>query len=142
MNMKSAFIYFVEGSSVQSVTLSDVKAKFKRYVDMTTKTGEQLGWNYGEAAFPYVIEERPEGKDQWFLLKGNNPQLYKAIIIGVGSRETDGEERHFIQISLPESATQGDMSKANEFCRYLAREFKAELHLFNGRIQYFQPRKP
>ncbi|MFY0545243.1 DUF1885 family protein [Brevibacillus sp. H7] len=142
MNFQSAYIYFVEGSTAAQATLDDVKAKLQRYIEMTKKTGQQLGWAYGDAAFPYVIEERPEGKDSWFLLKGKDPKEYKAIICGVGSKEVNGQEKHFIQISLPESATHGDKSKANEFCRYLAREYKAELHLFNKRIQYFQPRKP
>ncbi len=142
VNVQSAYIYFVEGSTAAQATLDDVKAKLQRYIEMTKKTGEQLGWGYADAAFPYVIEERPEGKDSWFLLKGKDPKSYKTIICGVGSKEVNGQEKHFIQISLPESATHGDKSKANEFCRYLARDYKAELHLFNKRIQYFQPRKP
>jgi hypothetical protein len=142
VNMQSAYIYFVEGSAVPKASLEDVKQKLQRYIEMTTKTGKQLGWAYGEAAFPYVIEEKPEGKDAWFLLKGKDPKQYKYIIMGVGSKEVDGKELSFIQISLPESSTHGDKNKANEYSRYLAREFKAELHLFNGRVQYFQPRKP
>jgi Domain of unknown function (DUF1885) len=142
LNLQSAYIYFVEGSTAQQASLDDVKAKLQRYMEMTTKTGQQLGWSYGENAFPYVIEEKPEGKDSWFLLKGKDPKSYKMIIMGIGSKEKDGGSRAYIQVSLPEVATHGDKSKANEFCRYLAREFKGELHLFNGRVQYFQPRKP
>lgn len=142
VNLKSAYIYFVEGSTATKADIDDVKAKLERYIDMTRKTGEQLGWSYADAAFPYVIEERPEGAGSWILLKGKDPTLYKAIIVGVGSREENGQERFYIQVSLPESATHGDVNKANEYCRYLAREYKAELHLFNKRIQYFQPRKP
>ncbi|MBO8162195.1 MAG: DUF1885 family protein [Brevibacillus sp.] len=142
MNLQSAYIYFVDGSTISRATVDDVKAKLGRYIEMTKKTGEQLGWSYAEAAFPYTIEETEEGKDSWFLLKGKDPKSYKYMIMGVGSKVEDGTERHYIQVSLPESATHGDKSKANEFCRFLAKEFKAELHLFNGRIQYFQPRKP
>jgi len=142
VNMQSAYIYFVEGSEAPQASLADVKAKLKRYQDMTAKTGQQLGWAYGDTAFPYVIEEKPEGKDSWLLLKGKDPKAYKMIILGVGAKEENGKEKPFIQISLPEISTHGDKSKANEFCRYLAREFKGELHLFNGRVQYFQPRKP
>lgn len=142
MNLKSAFIYFVEGSAAPSATLQDIKGKLQRYVEMTKKTGEQLGWSYSEAAFPYVIEEKPEEKDSWFILKGKDPKSYRMIIMGVGSKVMNGKEQAFIQVSLPDTATHGDKSKANEFCRYLAREFKGELHLFNNRIQYFQPRKP
>ncbi|GEB33135.1 MULTISPECIES: DUF1885 family protein [Brevibacillus] len=142
MKLQSAYIYFVNGSTAQSATIEDVKAKFTRYMDMTAKTGQQLGWSYQEAAFPYTIEERPEGKESWFLLKGKDPSMYKSIVVGVGSANEDGTEKHYIQISLPEAATNGDMNKANEYCRYLARDYKAELHLFNKRVQYFQPRKP
>ncbi len=141
VNTQSAYIYLVDGSTASTVTIPDVKAKFNRYVDMMAKTAQQLGWEYGDAAFPYVVEEKAEGKDQWFLLKGKDPRSYKYVIVGVGSKEKDGKERQYIQVSLPESATQGDKSKANEYCRFLAKEFKAELHLFNGRVQYFQPRK-
>jgi hypothetical protein len=142
VNLQSAYIYLVEGSTATEVTLDDVKAKLQRYIDMTKKTGQQLGWDYADAAFPYTIEERPEGRGSWFLLKGKDPKLYKTIVIGVGAKEENGLVKHYIQVSLPESATHGDTNKANEFCRYLARDYKAELHLFNGRVQYFQPRKP
>jgi len=143
VNMQSAYIYFVEGSTVPQATLADVKAKLQRYQEMTAKTGQQLGWAYGEAAFPYTIEEKPEGKDTWFLLRGKDQPLYKYIIFAVGAKDDgQGQTKSYIQISLPEASTHGDKSKANEFCRYLAREYKAELHLFNGRVQYFQPRKP
>ncbi|UFJ41858.1 DUF1885 family protein [Brevibacillus humidisoli] len=142
MNLQSAYIYFAEGSTIPKATVDDVKAKLQRYIEMTKKTGEQLGWDYGDAAFPYNIEEPADGKDSWFLLRGKDPKSYKYIIMGVGSETAADSEKNYIQISLPETATHGDKSKANEFCRYLAKEFKAELHLFNGRIQYFQPRKP
>lgn len=142
VKLQSAYIYFVDGSTAASASIDDVKAKFTRYVDMTTKTGKQLGWTYADAAFPYTLEERPEGKDAWFLLKGKDPNMYKAIVVGVGSKNENGSQKHYIQVSLPESATHGDKNKANEYCRYLARDYKAELHLFNNRIQYFQPRKP
>jgi hypothetical protein len=142
VNLQSAYIYLVEGSVAQDVTLADVKEKLQRYIDMTKKTGQQLGWAYAEAAFPYVIEERPEGKDSWFLLKGKDPHQYRHIVMGVGKQSEEEGGRAFIQVTLGEAATHGDKSKANEFCRYLAREFKGELHLFNGRVQYFQPRKP
>jgi hypothetical protein len=142
VKLQSAYIYFVEGSTATQVDIDDVKAKFARYIDMTKKTGEQLGWAYADAAFPYTLEERPEGKGSWFLLKGKDPDHYKAIVVGIGSKEENGHEKHYVQVSLPESATHGDKNKANEYCRYLARDYKAELHLFNNRIQYFQPRKP
>lgn len=144
---KSAYIRLVDESTTTQVDLEDVKQKFERYVDMTTKTGEQLAWDYAGAAFPYTVVEPPEGKGRWFYLKGTNPSLYKYIVVGVGKKgEEDeaSEEKGYdvIQIFLPDDATQGDLSKANELSKYLARTYQAELQLFNGRIMYCYPRKP
>jgi hypothetical protein len=165
---KSAFIEFVHASTTSRVELDDVKAKFERYVDMTTKTGQQLDWGYVQRAFPYSVEQKPEGEKQWFYLKGKDPKQYKYIIVGVGSGNLDEEaeeqsdetdeqpdaaektisdeqeddQQHFIQIVLPDGATHGDVSKANEFCKFLAKEYKAKLRLFNGRVMYYYPRKP
>lgn len=143
----SAYIRFVEASTTQQATLQDIKDKFNRYVEMTTKTGQQLGWDYADAAFPYTIVEKPEGKDKWFYLKGKDERLYKYIVIGVGSevipsQDDTEQEQHFIQVVLPEGSTHGDNSKANEFCKFLAKEYKAKLELFNGRTMYYYPRKP
>ncbi|MED0735473.1 DUF1885 family protein [Aneurinibacillus thermoaerophilus] len=153
---RSAYIKFVEGSTTKQVTLDDVKQKLQRYIEMTTKTGEQLGWEYQDSAFPYTIEQKPEASGQWFYLKGTDEKLYRYILIGVGSRQTEKHaiqpdlksegqtnpnEEHYIQVTLTEQSTHGDKGKANEFCKYLAKEYKAELHLFNGRIMYFNPRK-
>lgn len=143
----SAYIRLVEESTVPQVTLDEVKAKFDRYVEMTSKTGKQLAWGYADAAFPYSIVEKPEGKGKWFYLKGKDQDLYKYIVIGVGSEtiideNEEEKEQHFIQVVLPEGATHGDKGKANEFCKFLAKEFQAKLHLFNGRVMYYYPRKP
>jgi hypothetical protein len=143
----SAYIKLVDASTTSQVSLQEVKEKFERYVDMTTKTGQQLGWDYADAAFPYTIVEKSEGKDQWFYLKGKDDRLYKYIVVGVGSelilnQEGEKQEQQFIQIVLPEGSTHGDNSKANEFCKYLAKEYKAQLQLFNGRVMYYYPRKP
>jgi len=142
----SSYIKLVKASTTTQVTLDDVKSKMVHYIEMTTKTGKQLDWGYSDAAFPYTIVEKPEGKGQWFYLKGKDQNLYKYIVIGVGSEtlstEEGEEEQFFIQVVLPEGATHGDKGKANEFCKYLAKEYKAELHLFNGRVMYYYPRKP
>ncbi|EIJ81661.1 hypothetical protein PB1_01930 [Bacillus methanolicus PB1] len=50
-------------------------------------------------------------------------------------------EQTYIQITLPESSTFGDKGKANEFCKLFAKKLQGELHLFNGRIMYYYPRK-
>ncbi len=142
---KSAFIKLVKDSKVQEVTLDDLKKKISHYIDMTKKTGKQLSWGYADAAFPYTITERPEAKGKWFYLKGNDPQLYKYIMFGVGKEDIELEdgkkEQSYIQVVLPEDSTHGDKGKANEFCKYLAKEYQGELHLFNDRIMYYYPRK-
>ena len=142
---QSAFIKLVPESTVQQITLKDLKDKIHHYIDMTSKTGKQLSWDYADAAFPYTLVEKAESEGKWFYLKGNDPKLYKYIIFGVGVEELEEadekKQQHFIQVVLPEDGTHGDKGKANEFCKYLAKEYKGELHLFNGRIMYYYPRK-
>lgn len=137
---QSAYLYFVEGSAVSSLTLDDLKAELERYKEQTAKTGQQLDWDYAEAAFPYTIETKPEGENVWFYLKGKD-DAYRYIVFGVGVKATEEGERHYVQIVLPEGCTHGDKAKANELCKYLGRHLKTETHLFNGRIMYFNPRK-
>lgn len=135
---ESAFITLVEGSTKQTLTIDDLKQELQHYVDMTTKTGQQLEWGYSNMAFPYTIEQKPEGEGKWFYLKSTEPRLYRYIMMGVRINE---EGKTQVQITIPDDALQGDKSKANELCRYLAKHLQAELQLFNGRIQYFNPRK-
>ena len=137
---QSAFLYFVEGSAVSSLTLDELKEQLLHYKDQVSKTGQQLNWNYADAAFPYTIETSPESDGQWFYLKGKN-DLYNHIVFGVGSKTENGVEKHYVQVVLPDTGTHGDKAKANELCKYLAKRLKTELHLFNGRIMYFNPRK-
>lgn len=106
---------------------------------MTKKTGEQLGWGYENAAFPYQIVEKDDEKGQWFYLKGTSDR-YQTIIIGVGQEQNENEETSFIQVTLPNGATHGDKGKANEFCKFLAKKLEGELHLFNGRVMYYYKR--
>ncbi|BAU27450.1 uncharacterized protein DUF1885 [Aneurinibacillus soli] len=157
---RSAYITFVEGSTVAQASVDDVKQKLDQYTTILKKTGTQLDWAYGQFAFPYTIQEKPEGQGQWFYLKGIDETLYRYILIGVGTRtieqtvteadpdhegqtrtRTVPKEQSYIQITLTEQSTHGDKGKANELCRYLASEYKAELHLFNNRVMYFNPRK-
>lgn len=135
---ESAFITLVEGSAKESMNLDELKQELQHYVDATTKTGQQLEWEYADMAFPYTIEQKPEGEGKWFYIKSREPRLYRYIMLGV-KQNTEGKTQ--IQITIPDDAMQGDKSKANELCRYLAKSLKAELTLFNGRIQYFNPRK-
>jgi hypothetical protein len=137
---QSAFIKFVDGSTVSSLTLEDLQGQLMHYKEQLALTGKQLGWEYDDVGFPYTVETKAEGKDKWFYLKGKNA-LYKYIVMGVGNEIANEKERHYIQVVLPDDATHGDKSKANEFCKHLGKQLKAELHLFNGRIMYFNPRK-
>jgi hypothetical protein len=137
---QSAYIKLVPGSVISTLTVDELKQQLEAYKDQLAKTGAQLGWEYDEAGFPYTIESKPEGEGKWFYLKGKNA-LYRYLLLGVGSDEQDGEPRSYVQVTLPDDATHGDKAKANELCRHLARLWKAELHLFNGRVMYFNPRK-
>ncbi|WP_426447395.1 DUF1885 family protein [Paenibacillus sp. S-38] len=137
---QSAYIKFVDGSARSTLTLDELKAQLEHYRGQLAQTGRQLGWEYDDAGFPYAIEEKSEGEHRWFYLKGKNP-LYKYIVMGIGSEPAGDSERHYVQVVLPDGATHGDKSKGNEFCKYFGRLWKAELHLFNGRTMYFNPRK-
>jgi hypothetical protein len=158
---QSAYIKLVEGSTKKTITLEEVKNRLEHYIDQVSKTGKQLDWHYSDAAFPYTFETKPESEGKWFYLKGKDDQLYRYLIFGVGSENYDvevtrpkegGDEseeetiietrtREFIQVVLPDGALQGDKAKGNEYSKFIAKELKAELHMFNGRIMYFNPRK-
>jgi hypothetical protein len=137
---QSAYIKFVDGSAVSSLSLEELKSQLVHYQGQLALTGKQLGWEYDDAGFPYTIETKPEAEGKWFYLKATDP-LYKYIVIGIGSESAGETERNYVQIVLPDEATHGDKAKANEFCKYLARLWKAELHLFNGRVMFYNPRK-
>lgn len=137
---QSAFIKFVNGSTVSSITLDELREKLLYYKDQVEKTGSQLSWEYGQAAFPYTIEQKSEAVGKWFYLKGTE-KLYQYILFGVSVPPEDSEEKGYIQITLPDDSTHGDKAKGNEFCKFLAKTYKAELHLFNGRVIYYNPRK-
>jgi hypothetical protein len=142
---KNAYIKLVPSSAQQTITTEELKELFQYYKEITAKTGNQLDWNYDNAAFPYEIKEKDEGKGVWFYLQSEQDR-YNAILIGVDrelARDKDCEDREqtYIQITLPETATAGDKGKANEFCKFMGKKLQGELHLFNGRIMYFYPRK-
>ncbi|HEX7056008.1 MAG TPA: DUF1885 family protein [Bacilli bacterium] len=137
---QSATIHFVEGSAVPSVSLDELKQQLMHYQEQLALTGNQLNWDYGEFAFPYTIETKPEAEGKWFYLKGKNDR-YKNIIFGVGTKHDGETETNFVQVVLPDNSTHGDKAKGNELCKYLAKTWLAELHLFNGRIMYYNPRK-
>lgn len=137
---QSAYISLVQGSSVAEIDLNGVKEQLGHYKEQMTLTGQQLGWDYAEAAFPYRIETKPEAQDQWFYLKGITPQ-YRYIVVGTGSREEDGTTVPYIHLVLPNDSTHGDKAKANELCKWIGKQLQAEVRMFNGRTIYFNPRK-
>lgn len=137
---QSAYIRFVPGSAVSTLTLDELKEQLLHYKEQLSKTATQLDWEYDDAGFPYTIESKPEGEGKWFYLKGTN-SLYNYLLLGVGTSGEGEEARSYVQVTLPDGATHGDKAKANEFCKYMARQWKAELQMFNGRTMYFNPRK-
>lgn len=138
----SAYINLVSKSKENTLTTEDVMNLLQYYKEITAKTGKQLGWEYSEAAFPYEIKEKPEGKGQWFYLKGTEDR-YKMILIGVGTQpeNTEGTDPlPYIQVTLHDQSTHGDKGKANEICKFLAKKLEAELKLFTGSIMYYYKR--
>jgi hypothetical protein len=166
-----AYIKLVGSSVLQSVTIDDLKTQLNHYKDQLTQTGSQLDWEYADAAFPYSIEQNVESNNEWFYLKGTNPLYrYIAFGVenptpettqtpatpeASGTEEAEATSQEVmeeqaatvitqpstIQVILPAGSTIGDKSKGNELCKYLGKIWKAEVHLFNGRIMYFNPRK-
>ncbi len=134
----SAYVKLVAKSKQQTITLDEVEKFIRYYMEITSKTGQQLNWEYGAAAFPYTIEQRKNGEQAYFLLKGTT-QGYHYLLVGAGN-DDDGAENTYIQIVLPEGSTHGDKGKANEFSKFLAKKLDGELHLFNGRIMYYYKR--
>ncbi|MFY4773690.1 DUF1885 family protein [Metabacillus sp. RGM 3146] len=122
-----ATIKLLSSSEKSRITLKETIDYLTYYKEITSKTGDQLDWNYGAAAFPYSIESH-EGYAE---LKSSE-RGYNRFIIAVG--EDQETQCSFIQIILPQSSTYADKSKANELCKFLARKLKAELHLFSGKI--------
>lgn len=136
---KSAYIRLVSGAKQSEINLDGLKELLQLYRNRMKKTGEQLNWDYESAAFPYDLEEKEQDGISYLLLKGKDPSLYYYLLMGTGIEEKTGV--HYIQIVLPERATHGDVSKGNEYARFLAKELQAELTLFNDRVMYFQAKR-
>jgi hypothetical protein len=141
----SAYIKLKSKSLQQDISLEELKRLFGYYKDITGKTGQQLSWSYDYHAFPYEMHDVVETPENMFYLKGIDDKYY-ALIVKIGKetlyREEGKETSHetYIEILLPNGATNGDKGKANEFCKFLAKKLAGELHLFNGRIMYFYKR--
>ena len=119
---------FLKLPAGKTVTIEEVKQLLERYRTALGKTGEQLGWAYGQAAFPYAVGEHEAA----LYLQGDG-RLYKGIVISVRTTE----EATFIDVALPPGATHGDKGKANEFSKWLGKALGGELHLFSGRTMVF-----
>ncbi|MED4203376.1 DUF1885 family protein [Neobacillus mesonae] len=142
---ENAFIKLVPSSAKQTISTDEVKELFHYYKNITTKTGDQLDWQFENAAFPYEMKETEDSEGKWFYLHSNQ-ERYNVILLGIDTEIVRGEdgsenEQAYIQVTLPDQSTFGDKGKANEFCKFLAKKLQGELHLFNGRIMYFYPRK-
>lgn len=140
-----AYIRLVQGSTAPSgITLEELEQSLELYQDALKRTGHQLNWEYEEAAFPYTIEkvvEPSSSEPTWLYLRGNASR-YRHIALSTEPANEQAEGSYpTVQIVLPDGATHGDKSKANELCRFIAQRLKAELTLFNGRVMYFNPRK-
>lgn len=140
---QSAYVKLVPASLKQVITIEELKDLLLYYRSITTKTGEQLSWGYADAAFPYTIEEKDEAEGKWFYLKGLDQRKNKYILVGIGTDNNDDPnlEQCYIQFTLTDISTHGDKGKANEFCKFIASKLKGELHLFNGRVMYYYPKK-
>ncbi|MFC0274666.1 DUF1885 family protein [Metabacillus herbersteinensis] len=130
-----AFIKLVPASNKSGMSLEELEELLAYYIEITSKTGQQLDWSYEKSAFPYTYER----VDNYLTLTSSLAE-YNKIYLAVGDIEEENEEIPLIQVSLPITATHGDKGKANELCKFLAKKLKGELQLFNGRVMYFYKR--
>ncbi|MBE2912901.1 DUF1885 family protein [Anoxybacillus flavithermus] len=123
----TATIELVPASTWETVTLEQCKQLLEQFRDIARKTGEQLGWDYEQYAFPYDIvinEDR-------IILVGKDAR-YHMIECRIHERA--------VEFALPKQATHGDKGKANELCKFFAKRMAGKLHLFNGRVMYYYKR--
>ncbi|WP_108669851.1 DUF1885 family protein [Peribacillus acanthi] len=137
---ENAYIKLVPNSVKEIISTEELKDLLITYKATATKTGHQLGWDYGEHAFPYEIKETSDGKGRWFYLESKTDR-YNVILLGIDQEKVIDDESNeriqtYIQVTLDQSSTFGDKGKANELCKYLSKKLNGELHLFNGRIIY------
>lgn len=130
-----ATIRLVKGSKKSKLCIEDVELLLSQYFELVSKTGKQLGWDYSAAAFPYTMEKTAETDKYWVYLKGTN-ELYKHLVVLID--HSQNERMSQLQIILPHDGTHGDKAKANELGKFMAKQWKAELHLFNGRVMHYQ----
>lgn len=142
---ENAYIKLVPGSDKETVTLDEIKKLFTYYKEITSKTGTQVDWRYEGQAFPYEMKETNDSGGKWMYLQSDSDR-YNVILLGIDQEKVQDDSENeriqsYIQVTLPQTSTYGDKGKANEFCKFLAKKLKGELHLFNKRIMYYYPRK-
>lgn len=143
--MNKAYIKLVPASVKQTMTIDELKEMLEYYKEITIKTGEQLNWPYGQAAFPYEMrDETSDNKHQLYLAARQD--RYHSILLSIDKEQplaADANEapQTIIQLALTNQSTYGDKGKANELGKFLANKLQGELHLFNGRIMYYYKRK-
>ncbi|SDY62300.1 DUF1885 family protein [Thermoactinomyces sp. DSM 45892] len=135
---KSTYIRLVKGSTQPDISLDEVHSLLDLYVSRMKKTGEQLDWDYASAAFPYKPIVREENGVSYLTLTPTDTELYYGFWLGVGKED---DNTPFIQIVLPTSATHGDVGKANEYAKFLAKELKGQLSLFNQSVLHNELKK-
>ncbi|CUA78983.1 DUF1885 family protein [Anoxybacillus suryakundensis] len=123
----TATIELVSASTWETVTLEQCKQLLEQFRDIARKTGEQLAWDYAQSAFPYDIVT----KEDRIVLVGKDAR-YHMIECRIHERA--------VEFVLPKRATHGDKGKANELCKFFAKQMAGKLHLFNGRVMYYYKR--
>lgn len=142
---RNAYIKLVPASNKEAITIQEVQELLTYYKEITKKTGEQVSWEYNDAALPYEITQK-QLDNRSILHLSSSVSRFKTILIGVGNEQVEDEngetrEQYYVQISLTGASTHGDKGKANELCKFLAKKLEGELHLFNGRVMYYYKRK-
>lgn len=133
--MEQTVITVTQKLDKEPLKLDKVKEMLEYYNEITSKTGEQLGWSYENVAFPYTIEQvsTVDGEDILHL-KTKDETLFSHLLVSVSQEETESERKSYIIIHLPSDGTYGDKGKANEFAKFFGKKYKGEVTLFNGRI--------
>lgn len=140
-----AYIKLVSASKEASISLQGVKELLDKYVEISKKTGEQHNWDYENFSFPYKMEMPPNDAGVKLKLVPKQDR-YEGFLAEIGHEELEDESgnksmQHMIQVSLLPNSTNGDKDRAIDYCKFMAKQLAGELHLFNGRIMYFYPRK-
>ncbi|GAA0325081.1 DUF1885 family protein [Bacillus carboniphilus] len=130
---EEALIRVHNKSKKSTITYEDVKEILQEYVRRTKKTGEQLNWDYDQHAFPYSIEEIQNEAKQFLQLKSIDPPLYHSFYLDIPEEMDDT----ILRITLSSQSTHADKGKANELCRFISKNWGAELRLFNKRVMQF-----